>query len=64
MRAKLLLQRLWKEEKNWDEELSDEYKFSWKDIERDLQRLSIKRIDRFIGGQNGQLLCFSDICIC
>ena len=60
LRAKLMLQGLWKEGMGCDEELSVEKVDIWKKIEADLLELTDMKVQRFIGNENCQLLCFCD----
>ena len=60
LRAKLMLQSLWKEGLEWDDELSVERIDVWKNIETDLKKISEVKVPRYIGNGTCQLLCFCD----
>ena len=60
LRAKLMLQVLWREGKDWDEELSTDQVQFWKMLESDLMELPKMKVSRFIGNEKCQLLCFCD----
>ena len=60
LRAKLVMKILWKEKKDWDEEVSEVIQVRWNSVEYDLQKLSSLKLDRFIGNGECVLLCFCD----
>lgn len=62
--AKLLVQDLWKEGKDWDQEISNTQSSRWTEIKEELKLIETISIPRFIGTTNNsakyKLLCFTD----
>ncbi|XP_045509358.1 uncharacterized protein LOC123704911 [Colias croceus] len=50
--AKILMQKLWLEKANWDEDLNIFIKEEWKNIRNDLQNIKDITIDRWLGTVN------------
>ena len=60
IRAKLLIQTLWQKGYDWDDEISNELKETWHEIEADLNQIDSIKLKRFIGNGDCSLLCFCD----
>ena len=66
IRGKLLLQALWKAQREWDDQLDALHLKAWSDIVCDLSSLSSRTLPRYVGlpedseTATHQLLCFSD----
>ncbi len=63
VKAKLFLQCLWEKNVEWDEDLDDEMKTKWEEINNYLGEICTIEIPRFIscnGDVSYQLLCFCD----
>ena len=60
MKAKLLLRELWKINVEWDEPIKDQYANQWKSILGDLKKIEEKKLPRFVGSEDPELLCFCD----
>ena len=52
LRAKLLLQSLWKKSASWDGPLSEEDEQMWQKIKKDMQGIEGIQIPRFISGSH------------
>ncbi len=60
LRAKLLLQSLWRQEVTWDEPISAEDDRKWQEIKQDMKGYENIIIPRMIGGKNYKLIAFVD----
>ena len=60
IKMRLFLQDLWTKDKDWDDELDEEDKATWKQIIKDLDELSNITVPRFIGNEDMQLIAFCD----
>ena len=60
LKAKLLLRDLWKMDIEWDKPIKDQFADQWKEINEDLNTIKEKRLPRFIGNKEAELLCFCD----
>ena len=60
LHAKLLLRDLWKMDVEWDKPIKDQYSDWWKEINEDLNVIKEKKLQRFTGNKEDELLCFCD----
>ena len=60
LKAKLLLRDLWKMDIEWDKPIKDQFSDQWKEINEDLNIIKEKKLPRFIGNKEVELLCFCD----
>ena len=60
LNAKLLLRELWKLGIDWDEPVKDQYANQWKEILKDINKIKDKKLQRFVGSKDAELLCFCD----
>ena len=60
LNAKLFIQELWKQEKDWDETFSQSHQQEWNKIYESLTPLSSQPLPRYIGGDEHKLFCFTD----
>ena len=60
LKAKLLLRDLWKMDIEWDKPIKDQFADQWKEINEDLNTIKEKKLPRFIGNKEAELLCFCD----
>ena len=60
LNAKLFIQELWKEEKDWDETFSQSHQQEWNKIYESLTPLSSQPLPRYIGGDEHKLFYFPD----
>ena len=61
LNAKLFVQELWKQEKDWDETFSQSQQQEWSKICNGLTQLSSQPLlPRYIGGDEHKLFCFTD----
>ena len=58
LHVKLLLRNLWKMNVEWDKPIKDQYADRWKEINEDLNAIRDKKLQRFIGNKEAELLCF------
>ena len=54
--AKLLLFELWKMAVEWDRPIKDQYAERWKEIYEDLNAIKEKKLQRFVGNKEAELL--------
>ena len=60
LNAKLFIQELWKQGKDWDETFSQSDQQEWNKIYESLTPLSSQPLPRYIGGDEHKLFCFTD----
>ena len=60
LKAKLLLRDLCKMDIEWDKPIKDQFADRWKEINEDLNTIKEKKLPRFIGNKEAELLCFCD----
>ena len=60
LNAKLFIQELWKQEKDWDETFSQSNQQEWSKICESLTPLCSQPLPRYIGGDEHKLFCFTD----
>ena len=60
LNAKLLLRDLWKVDIEWDKPIKDQYADRWKEMNEDLNAIKEKKLQRFIGNKEAELICFCD----
>ena len=60
LKAKLLLRDLCKMVIEWDKPIKDQFADRWKEINEDLNTIKEKKLPRFIGNKEAELLCFCD----
>ena len=60
VKMRLFLQNLWIQEKGWEYQLENEDIETWQKVIAEIKELSTISVPRYIGGENPQLICFSD----
>ena len=60
LNAKLLLHDLWKVDIEWDKPIKDQYADRWKEMNEDLNAIKEKKLQRFVGNKEAELICFCD----
>ena len=60
LNAKPLLPDLWKMHIEWDKPIKDHFADRWKEIIEDLNAIKEKKLQRFIGNKEAEVLCFCD----
>jgi len=62
LNAKLFIQQLWKQEKDWDETFSQSHQQDWNKIYESLTPLSSQPLPRYIGRDNKTVLLHRRLC--
>lgn len=52
LRGKSLIQDVWKQKLDWDDELGEQYLLKWKEIAKDLKRLDDFKLERYIASND------------
>ena len=60
LKAKPLLRNLWKMDIEWDKTIKYQFADRWKEVNEDLNTIKEKKLPRFIGNKETELLCFCD----
>ncbi len=64
LRGKLLIQRLWQQGKDWDDEISEADALEWSIIKTDLDLLYQHKVHRCVTSECDQSVEFSLVCFC
>ncbi len=60
LKARILIQELWKAGAQWDQPIGDEMEKRWNRIKDEMDGMDKIKVPRYIGGEHYKLLCFTD----